>query len=219
MDFPSNSHNVTGPKAKKDVSTEDPDGKPKLDKIVAERVILKKKGVGRRFKELFFGGEGKSAATFVFGDVLLPALKNMVVDAGSKGLERLIYGDNGPRRRTGPGGYDGRPRVSYNTPVDRSYGRGRGHLPDQPALRGPQPRRHDAGEIILYSREEAESVLERMVDVIDKFEVVTVADLYDLVGLPSTYVDNSWGWTSLQYSGVRQIREGFLLDLPVPEPI
>lgn len=216
MDFPSNSKNVVGPKNTKD----DSDEKPKLEKVVAERVILKPKSIGRRFRELFIGGESKSAASYVFGDVLLPAFKNMVVDATSKGIERLIYGDNSPRRRMGMGNFDGRPRVSYNTPVDRSYGRGGGgRLPDQPALRGPQPRRHDAGEIILYSNDEAVHVLERMVDVIDKFEVVTVADLYTLVGLPSTYVDNSWGWVNLQNAGVRQIREGFLLDLPIPEAI
>lgn len=222
MDFPSNSQNVVGPKAKKEVSPDDPDGKPKLEKVVGERVILKRKGPLHRFKNLLIGGDMKSVTTYVFGDVLLPALKNMAYDTLSEGGKRLIFGDSGPRRRSGMGGiglnaFDGRSRVRYDTPVDRSSRRG--NLPDQPHLRAPSPRRHDAGEIILYSNEEATQVLERMADVIDKFEVVTVADLYDLVGVPSAYVDNAWGWTSLHNAGIRQVREGYLLDLPVPEPI
>lgn len=207
-EFPSNSHNVLGSKKAKEEKPE------KMEKITTGVVIQKPKSLGRKFKELFVGGEGRGAARYVVGDVLLPAFKNMVVDATSKGVERLIYGDSGPRRRMDYG----RPRISYHQPIDRGYPRGRGAiLPDQPP-RGPS-RRPDAGEIILVSRDEAELVLERMIDVIDKFDFVSVADLHELVGLPATYVDNKWGWQSLQYSDIRQIREGFLLNLPSPEPI
>jgi hypothetical protein len=91
-------------------------------------------------------------------------------------------------------------------------------LPDQPPYAPPR-RRQDVGEIILISRDEAELVIERLTDIIDKYEVASVADLHDLVGLPTTYVDNKWGWSVLNSVGVRQIREGFLIDLPPVEPI
>jgi hypothetical protein len=58
-----------------------------------------------------------------------------------------------------------------------------------------------------------------MTDIIDVYKVASVTDLHDLVGLPSTYVDNKWGWENLSYANVRQIREGYLLDLPPVEPI
>jgi len=93
-----------------------------------------------------------------------------------------------------------------------------GMLPDQPPLHSPR-RPHNVHEIILISREDAETVLERLVDIIDKYDVASVADLHDLVGLPTTYVDNKWGWTNLAQVDIRQIREGFLIDLPSAEQI
>ena len=206
MEFPGNSHNVTG---------EPKEAKPKKDiqKVVTVDAVQRPKSLGRRFKDLFVRGEFKGASRYIATDVLLPALKNMIVDATSKGVERVIYGDAGPRRRYEPN----RPRVSYNSPVDR-YSRGRTMLPDQPPYVTPR-RRQDVGEVILVSRDDAELVIERLTDIIDKYDVASVADLHDLAGLPTTYVDNKWGWSTLNNVGIRQIREGFLIDLPQVEPI
>lgn len=211
--FPGNSHNVTGePKDPKDPKDEKPK-KEEVKKVVSVDVVQRKKPLGRRFKDLFFGGEFKGATKYIFGDVLLPALRNMVVDATTKGVERVIYGESSPRRRPELG----RPRISYNSPVDRGYSRSRAMLPDQPPY--VSRRRQDVGEIIIVSREEAEMVVERMIDIIDKYDVASIADLHDLVGLPTTYVDNKWGWANLNNVNIRQIREGYLIDLPSAEPL
>ena len=58
-----------------------------------------------------------------------------------------------------------------------------------------------------------------MNDIIDTYEVVTVADLNELVGFPTNHVDNKWGWSYLADVQVRQIREGYLIDFPPAEPI
>jgi hypothetical protein len=58
-----------------------------------------------------------------------------------------------------------------------------------------------------------------MMDVINDYDVVSVADLNACLGRPSSYVDNNWGWTILKPVDIRQIREGFLLDLPPAEAI
>lgn len=208
MEFPGNSHNVLGPKPEKaEIEKKD------VEKVVVGEVVQRKTPLGRRFRSIFFRGELKGAAKFVLAGVLLPALKNMIVDASNEGINRMVYGDAPPRR------FDQhRPLVSYNRMSDRSPRGGRpGMLPDQPPHRSPK--RRDASEIILISREEADLVLERLSDIIDKYDVASVADLHDLVGLPTTYVDNKWGWASLAGSDVRQVREGYLLDLPSVEPI
>lgn len=213
MEFPGNSQNPLGDN--KPPKAEIP--KKDIQKVVTVDAVQRKKPFGRRFKEIFFGGDARSSAKYVVTDVLLPALKNMVVDAGTEGLKRTVYGESYLRRRQ----EYGRPRVSYNNmdrfnpPVDR-YSRRPTMLPDQPPL---STRRQDVGELILHSREEAETVIERLSDIVDKYDVATIADLHELVGLPSSYVDNKWGWTVFKYATVRQIREGYLLDLPPVEPI
>ena len=78
---------------------------------------------------------------------------------------------------------------------------------------------HDFGEIILATRVEANTVIERLYDLVNQFEVASVKDLYELVGAESDYTDEKWGWTSMQGSDVQRINEGYLLDLPRPEPI
>jgi hypothetical protein len=92
-------------------------------------------------------------------------------------------------------------------------------LPDQPPHISQSRRRQDVGEIILASKADAEAVLEEMMDVINDYDVVSVADLNACLGRPSSYVDNNWGWTILKPVDIRQIREGFLLDLPPAEAI
>ena len=212
MDFPANSHSTPPNKPKKDAVP-----KEKVEKVVSGEVVKRNKSLGRKFKELFFDGQFKSAAQYIVTGVLLPSLKNMVVDATTKGVERMVYGENAPRRTPTSILDYGRPKISYNQPIERMMQKGRSvMLPDQPPIANA---RRDIGEIIVASREEAELVLERLTDIVDKYEIASVADLLDLLGLPSTFVDNKWGWTSLGHSGVRQIREGYLLELPTIQPL
>ncbi len=204
MDYQSNSH-----KSKEEKATT-PD--KKVEKVTTGVVVEKKPTLGQKFKNLFFGGEFRGASRYIAGDVLLPAFRNLLVDATTKGVERVVYGESMQTRRR-PVDYG--TRVQYNNPL--STQRDRARLPDQP-IRSRQPRR-DLNDFVLASREDAALVLERLIDILDKYEVASVADLYDLTGLPSSHVDNKWGWTYLNNAEIRQVRNGYLLDLPPTEEI
>jgi len=73
--------------------------------------------------------------------------------------------------------------------------------------------------IIFASQRDAESILEQMVNIVEEYDVVTVGDLYTLVGMRSTHVDQTWGWGALGGVEVLLQREGYIIDLPDPEPI
>jgi hypothetical protein len=79
--------------------------------------------------------------------------------------------------------------------------------------------KHNFDEIVLNSRVEAEEVIDRLYDVVSRYESASVADLYELVGLSSTHTDHKWGWTDIRGAGVQRVRDGYLLDLPSPEPL
>jgi len=199
--FPANSKNPVGAKAEKAAK--------KVEKVVSGNVVQKKKGFGSKFKDVFLGGDFNSATRYIAAEVLLPALRNMIVDATSKGVERMIYGDQMARRA----GMQGRSRMSYNSISSR---------PDRPYLPGQArsvARQRASDDIILVSREEAELVVERICDLIAEFHVASVSDLNALLGLQSTYVDEQWGWTDQRFINVRQVREGWLVDMPPVEPI
>lgn len=207
MDYAGNS--------KKDkIKPEIPD--KKIEKVVTGEVVQKQKGIGYKFKDTFFGGDSKQVARFVAGDVLLPALRNLLVDMITKGTERMIYGERDTRRRD--------PRVtnygahySLNPSARSPFDPRTSNLPTTP----PRGRinRHEFGDIVLANREEAELVIERLCDILDKYDVASLADLYDLLGLQTSHIDNKWGWTFLGNIPIRQIRQGFLIDLPPLEEI
>jgi len=199
-DYQSNSH-------KSREATKKTEGK-KIEPVVTGEVSLKKKSLGQKFKGVFFGGEFKSAVRYVTADVFLPAIRTLLVDATTKGVERVVYGETVTRRR--PPQYG--PRIQYNTPVRR------GVLPDQARPIARQVR-HNTNDVVLSSRDEANTVLERLIDIIDKYEVASFADLLELCGLPTSHVDQKWGWTNLNHAEVRQVRDGYMLDLPPAEEI
>lgn len=190
--------------------------KPKVEKVVTSEVVSKKPGPGRRFKNIFFGGDARHAASFVGNDVLLPALRNLIVDMVAKGAERLIYGET---RRPGSGmfNYGGRyPGGSTYSYTSDPRGRpanpllGPGMIPQGPR----RAKQQEMNDLIIGTREDADMVLERLTDILDMYQVATLADLYDLLGLARTPIDNVWGWTTLAGARVVQVRQGYLLDLP-----
>lgn len=191
----------------------------KIEKVVTGEVIQKPKSIGRKFRTIFLGGDLKMAMGYVVGDVIFPAIRNTLFDSISKGTERVIFGDSVRRHR--PTEY--RPTVQYNNPIARppwqtTDPRYRPNLPDQPAHAWRSNRRN-SNDIILQSRQEAELVVERLIDIIEKYDVASLADLYDLLGWTSSPIDNKWGWNYLRNVEVRSTPEGFLIDLPPLEAL
>jgi hypothetical protein len=205
MDYQGNSHK------KKEAETSSPPEK-KIERLELEsKVVSRKKPIGARVKSVFFGGEFDSAVRYIGAEVLLPAFRNLLVDATTKGIERMVYGEsNYPRQRTP----EYRPRVTYNSPINRGP---RANIPDQPSR--PQRARHDDTEIVFGSRGDAELVLDRMQDIIEQYVVASMGDLNEIVGLPTSPIDNKWGWDNVRHAEIRQTRDGFILNLPPAQPI
>lgn len=186
----------------------------KVEKVVVGEVVVQKKGIGKKFKDLFMGADFKGTATYVIRDILIPAGKDMFVSAVYNGAQRMVYRSTGSIHRPGVG-----PRITYNQPVQRG-----GSV--APMSRAPGgivstagPRRQSQDSIILSSREEADRVAEMMQAIVDQFQVVTLADLKDLLGLPGNHIDNKWGWDNLVGLDIRQVQNGYLMDFPPAEPI
>lgn len=208
--FPPNSHKSKTP------PTEAP--KPKeIESVVQGKAVRRKKGIGKQFKAVFFGGDAKTAVeTMVFG-VLVPSAKEAMSDAFKEGVDRLIFGDakrkGGPRPTSGPAGY-----VQYNRFSLSADKPPMGDTHRQTLSRRARAM-HDFDDIVLETRAEAEEVIDRLIELISRHDLVTVADLYALVGEKAAHTDYKWGWEDLRGAGVARVRGGYLLDLPAPEPI
>lgn len=215
-EFPGNARRAMRPTDKTEKTEKvDPVDEKKIEKVVEGSVLRRKKPLSKRFLDTFVGGDARGVVGYVMLEVLLPAAKDMVADAVSQGVERLIFGEaRSTSRRTGYrpagiGGYTSYNRMSSSPPAPRRD--------EQRNISRTARARHEFDEIILATRVEAEEVIDRLFDLVSRYETATVADLYELVGISGNYTDDKWGWTDLRGAGARRIRNGYLLDLPRPE--
>lgn len=215
MDFPSNSKNPRlgpGPDDKPEPSTEE----KVIEPVAIEgAVVRRKKPLGRRFTELFFSGETpKSVLGYVASTVLIPAAKEMIRDAGGEALDRMLWGGRNGEDRS----YSRRSRGGSSPYI--SYGSASSRREDPRERPGPSRRAramHDFDEIVIPTRAEANEVIERMYDLLNRYEQVSVAEFYRLTHNTPDYTDENWGWKDLRGVEPRKVRDGYVVDLPRAE--
>lgn len=192
--------------AKKDEIVGGAETKKKVEKVISGEAVQRKKSLGRRISESFTGEDVRSAGTYIVFDVLIPAAKAMISDAVSQGIERILFGDS---RRGGSGGS----RKGY-TVYNNMY---KGDTSSRPATTRDTNRAratHNFDDIVLATREEAEDVLLALQAIIDQYDVATISDFYELVGITGSYTDDKYGWSDLKGAGYARNRHGFVLNLP-----
>lgn len=180
----------------------------KVEKVVTGKVITKKKSGFQKFTDEFISEDAKNIKSYVFGEVLIPAIKKAISDIVTDGIDMILYGSSGrgSRRSTAD-------KVSYRNyydrkeprPIDR-YSSGYGSS-------------YSYDDIILNSRGEAEDVLSRMDELMETYGLVRVADLYDLVGISGSYTDNKYGWTNIRNAQIVHVRDGYMIKMPRAIPI
>ena len=193
--YPSNSY-----KSKEANPETQPVEKKKVEKVVASPVKTKKKsGLGKLFGTIV-SEDARDIKTYLVGDILIPTIKKTISDT----VDMILFGGSRKNRSTAS-------RVSY-----RSYY-------DEPRttrnIRETVSSTYSYEDIVIETRGEAEEVLMRINELIDTYQIASVADLYDLVGLTGNYTDNKYGWTNLQTADVVRVRDGYMLKLPRALPI
>lgn len=183
----------------------------KVEKIVKGKVKTKKKSEISKFKDVFISEDAKDVKSYIMMDILIPAAKKAISDIVRDGIDMILYGNTVHKRSSGYS--SGAPYVSYRSYSDRDR---RMDSSYRSSTRRPS---YDYDDIILETRQEAEDVLERMDELLDTYEIVSVADLYDLVGMTGNYTDNRYGWTNLGNAEPIHVRDGWLLKLPKARPI
>lgn len=207
MDLPSNS-NVGKDREHKD-----------LTQITVNEVTRRKKPLGQRLLSTFIAGDPKQAFQDVIFDVMLPAARDMVIDGFTRGVEQWFYGDartarsRNTSRPSGTNGY-----VSYNRFASNTQG---STVARRDEDRSPKVPRNVASpdDLVVGTRVEAESIIDRMFDIVSRWEQATVHDLYELVGITGEPIDQKWGWTNMEGATFRRIGSGYLLVLPKLEPL
>jgi hypothetical protein len=213
QDFPGNSARSKARSEAPPKAAEAGEERPTIERVTTAEAVPRRSGLGKKFKNTFVGGSARDAVDYMIVDVVVPAVRDTIVDALQGGIERLFNGDNSRTRRpSATSSYSSVPRVDYTS-------MSRPSVPAQPPRTLSRRARtmQDFGDIIVPTRREADEVIDQMFEILSRCGDVKVADLYDMVNIKTEHTDHRWGWTSLQ--GLKPIRtrdNRFMLDLPEP---
>ena len=183
--------------------------KKRVEKVVRGNVRTKKKNEISKVKDAFISEDAGNVKNYVLMDVIIPTIKNTIVDIVTDSIRMIFLGESGRKRKSISGSkvsyrsYYDDPRDSdrYNRPVTRAAGL-------------------NLDDIILETRADAELILDQMQNIIDEYGHVTVSDLYDMVDLSAPYTGNRYGWTRLGSADAVRTRDGdYVLRLPRPTTI
>ena len=182
----------------------------KLQAVVKkESIVSTKKPLGQKFKEAFISEDTSDVKSYIFLDVIIPTIKNTILDVG----EMILFGGTSGRSRRGGGYYSAdRDRVSYRA-YYKSDNRGTVRRNRREEERYEKDDKVDYRNIILRNRIDAEEVVNELRNRIDQYDQATIADLFDLIDVTSSYIDSNWGWTDMNDIGIRRVSAGYLIDL------
>lgn len=197
--LPDNSHK--GRTDKKSTTDE-----KRAEKIVSGKVKTKKNEL-RKFTDIFISEDVSNVKRYIFMDVLVPSIKKAIYDIVVNSLDMSLFGGRGGSKRSTADKVSYRDYNSVSRRDDRTYGSSR-------TTSG-----YSYDDIILETRGEAEAVLSRMDEIMEEYEIVRVADLYDLVGVTGEHTDNKYGWTNIRNAEIERVRDGYRIKMPRALPI
>lgn len=209
--LPSNS--IGGPS--EDISEEVEDHQ--VEQVVEAKMIEEKDSFIKKLRRSMFDGDDtKSVTDYVIFDVAVPAIKDLISEMASSAVDMILFGEvrGHARKKDTPGD-----KPSYSAYYANPR-RGGGQIQTRtiPENITPWGAGHGANERMIFAnRTDAEDVLERMTDIMERYGVVTVADYLGLCGIRTNYTDNSYGWVSMsdiRRCTIRRVNDGFTIDTP-----
>lgn len=219
-DFPSNSQRPR--KALRPEPPAEAAEKGRVDKVVEGEVVLRKKSLGKRFRETFFADDGITIREYITEDILIPAFRDLLYDVTIGSVERALFRDGRPASRgfraSGRGGFPGGGGGFRYDLAARGGALSRRDDPRDGMSRRARAA-HNFEEIIFPSRSDAEAVLTALFDILEQYNEVKLSEFYEAAGISGNFTDERYGWTDLRGSRAVRTRNGWLLDLPRPEPL
>lgn len=185
----------------------------KVEKVVKGKAKLKKKGLKEKFAETFIKSDAEDVKSYIIFDVIVPTVIDTFRDTINGAIDMFLYGDShgsrgGSRTRTrGSGSY-----TSYQRYYDEPRRRDR---------REPESGRRGFKDFDLpgaETREDAIEARDSLMEILDMYGEITVAEYYRLFGVEGEYTGNYYGWTDRDIPGMPSLtRSGSWWYLLMPK--
>lgn len=178
----------------------------KVEKVVSGNVVVKKKGIFDKAKELFTPEDVANAKSYIWWDIIVPHGKKLLSDI----VNGILYPGSTNTTKMSP-----LDRISYN----KVYGGGDRFSSGVMQQQQKPSQTRTLDNIVLASRADAVAVLDALNADLKDYGIVSVADLKSMLDLPHDYTDVKYGWTSVSNAQIISVRDGFLLNMPKAMPI
>lgn len=187
-----------------------PDTRPEKEvkPVIKGEVKEKKRSSISKLGKILIGGSLSETVSYLRKDVLVPKLKETIVEAVDKGTDMLVYGEEAPAKNNRKKGIGMFEKVSYNATS----------APKRRNIESSSKKTRDFRDLVFETKEDAQNVLDSMLALIEEYDEVSINDLYDLVNRSGNFTDNKYGWTNLSSAKIVRVRSegevGWMLDLP-----
>lgn len=167
--------------------------------VVTSPVKTKKKS---KFAETFLADDVSTLGSFLVKEKIIPGIKTLVVEA----VDIFLNGTSSRTsfRSTRAGG------VSYIDYSSKTIA---------PLVTSSSNAGFAYENIVVATRAEAEEILTRLDEAIEAYTMVSIADLYDLINMPSDYTDQKYGWKNLRSAEALRVAGGYWLKFPKAIPL
>ena len=183
----------------------------RAQKVVSAPVTVRPKTGVRKFTDVFLARDAATVKQHIRDEVIIPGAKYLIWSIFTNALEMFLFKDD-PRRNKSRDRFSSE-FISYSNMSKK----GSGH--HAPAYKNSSSG-FNFDDIVFENRGDAEMVLSGMRDLLGKYGVVRVADLYDLIDRSAPYTSVKYGWFNLDNASSRRERSGgYSLDLPKAMPL
>ncbi len=181
----------------------------KVEAVIDGTAKTRKKSEIQKFADVFIAEDANNVKSYIFIEVIVPAVKKAISDIVTTGIDMVLYGESGRSKKNNSAS-----KVSYRNYYER----------DSDRIRAGSANSRRSGleydDILFNTRGDAEAVLDAMNDIIGQYGTVSVSDFYDLARVPNdNFTMSRYGWTNISGATAVRVRDGYILKLPRAIPL
>lgn len=171
---------------------------------VTSNVVVKKQSEISKVGKKLFAEDAKSVGNHVLDNVVIPSIQKIISDCVKNAIDWLIYGVKGTSSNN-----SGIRNVSYASYYDRNRNQS-----SSPQTVVNRPSVYAINDVIFNERGDAEEVLLRLKELVDRYGMASVGEFYEHINQKSDYTSQKYGWRDLSTATVIRRGAGYSIQFP-----
>lgn len=173
----------------------------RVEKIISGKISEAKPAPMKTFLKMLFADDIKEIKSHFIWEVLAPEIRTGIYNASKDLVDMIFLGSTRKRNSSSIV----KPKVSYSNSSVRQ---------DTQSSVSSARQTPEYEDILFDSISDAHDVLDTMIDIIERYGHVTVADFYDLIDKECKWTENKYGWTNLGAARVKRVHGGYIIEFP-----